>query len=43
MIEPCLAYLGSSDTLDRALADVAELYADQNETGQAALSATVET
>ena len=43
MIKPCLAYLGSSDALDRALADVAELYGDQNETDQAALSAAVET
>ena len=43
VIEPRLAYLGSSDALDRAVADVAELYADQNETDQAALSAAVET
>jgi uncharacterized protein (DUF2252 family) len=37
------AYLGSSDALDRALADFAELYADQNELDYAALSAAVKT
>jgi Uncharacterized protein conserved in bacteria (DUF2252) len=37
------AYLGSSDALDRALADFAELYADRNELGYAALSAAVKT
>ena len=37
------AYLGSSDALDRALADFAELYADQNEMDHAALSAAVKT
>jgi uncharacterized protein (DUF2252 family) len=37
------AYLGSGDTLDRALADFAELYADQNELDYAALSAAVKT
>ena len=36
------AYLGSSDALDRALADFAEL-ADQNEKDHAALSAAVKT
>jgi uncharacterized protein (DUF2252 family) len=35
------AYLGSGDTLDHALADFAELYADQNELDYAALSAAV--
>ena len=33
------AYLGSGDAIDRALADFAELYADQNELDYAALSA----
>ena len=37
------AYLGSSDALDRALADFAELYADQNEMDHVALSAAVTT
>jgi len=32
-------YLGSGDALDRALADSAELYADQNELDYAVLSA----
>jgi uncharacterized protein (DUF2252 family) len=36
------AYLGSSDAFDRALADFAELYADQNELDYAALAAAVE-
>ena len=35
------AYLGSGDATDRALADFAELYADQNELDYAALSAAV--
>ena len=35
------AYLGSGDAMDHALADFAELYADQNELDYAALSATV--
>ena len=42
VIEPCLAYLSSSDALDGNLADVAELHADQNEMDQAALSAAVD-
>ena len=37
------AYLGSSDAMDKALADFAELYADQNELDYAALSAAVQT
>jgi uncharacterized protein (DUF2252 family) len=37
------AYLGSSDSLDQALADFAELYADRNELDYAALSAAVKT
>ena len=37
------AYLGSGDALDKALADFAELYADQNELDYAALSAAVKT
>jgi predicted alpha/beta hydrolase len=37
------AYLGSSDALDKALADFAELYADQNELDYAALNAAVKT
>jgi uncharacterized protein (DUF2252 family) len=37
------AYLGSSATLDKALADFSELYADQNELDYAALTAAVET
>ena len=37
------AYLGSGDAMDRALADFAELYADQNELDYAALSAAVKT
>ena len=32
------AYLGSSDAMDQALADFAELYADQNELDYAALT-----
>jgi uncharacterized protein (DUF2252 family) len=35
------AYLGSSDALDNALADFAELYADQNERDYAAITAAV--
>ena len=35
------AYLGSGDALDKALADFAELYADQNELDYAALDAAV--
>jgi predicted alpha/beta hydrolase len=35
------AYLGSGDAMDRALAEFAELYADQNELDYAALSAAV--
>ncbi len=35
------AYLGSGDALDKALADFAELYADQNELDYAALEAAV--
>ena len=31
------AYLGGSDTFDRAMADFAEAYADQNERDHAAL------
>lgn len=37
------AYLGSGDAMDRALADFAELYADQNELDYAALSAAAKT
>ena len=37
------AYLGSGDALDKALADFAELYADQNELDYAALNAAVKT
>jgi len=37
------AYLGKSDAMDNALADFAELYADQNELDYAALSAAVKT
>ena len=37
------AYLGSGDAMDKALADFAELYADQNELDYAALSAAVKT
>ena len=37
------AYLGSGDAMDRALAEFAELYADQNELDYAALSAAVKT
>ena len=37
------AYLGSSNALDQALADFAELYADQNELDYAALTAAVKT
>jgi uncharacterized protein (DUF2252 family) len=35
------AYLGSGDALDQALADFAELYADQNELDYAAINAAV--
>jgi uncharacterized protein (DUF2252 family) len=37
------AYLGSGDTMDKALADFAELYADQNELDYAALTTAVKT
>ena len=37
------AYLGSNDAMDQALADFAELYADQNELDYAALSTAVKT
>jgi uncharacterized protein (DUF2252 family) len=37
------AYLGSSDAMDKALADFAELYADQNELDYAALTTAVKT
>jgi len=37
------AYVGSSDALDSALADFAELYADQNDLDHASLSAAVKT
>jgi uncharacterized protein (DUF2252 family) len=37
------AYLGSSDAMDKALADFAELYADQNELDYAAITAAVKT
>jgi uncharacterized protein (DUF2252 family) len=37
------AYLGTSDALDQALADFAELYADQNELDYAALTTAVKT
>jgi Uncharacterized protein conserved in bacteria (DUF2252) len=37
------SYLGSSNTLDLALADFAELYADQNELDYAALRSAVKT
>jgi hypothetical protein len=37
------AYLGSGNTLDRALADFAELYADQNELDYTALATAVKT
>jgi len=37
------AYLGSSDALDKALADFAERYADQNELDYAAMTAAVKT
>jgi hypothetical protein len=36
------AYLGKSDRFDRALADFAMTYADQNERDHAALCAAVE-
>lgn len=36
-----IAYLGSGDAIDKALADFAELYADQNELDYAALDAAV--
>ena len=35
------AYLGKSDAFDEALADFAELYADQNEIDHAALATAV--
>ena len=37
------AYIGSSTALDEALADFAELYADQNELDYASLTAAVKT
>lgn len=37
------AYLGSNDAMDQALADFAELYADQNELDYATLTAAVNT
>ena len=37
------AYLGSGDAMDKALADFAELYADQNELDYAVLSTAVKT
>ena len=37
------AYLGSGDAMDQALAEFAELYADQNELDYAALTAAVKT
>ncbi len=37
------AYLGSNDAMDQALADFAELYADQNELDHAALTTAVDT
>jgi hypothetical protein len=37
------AHLGSSEALDKALADFAELYADQNELDYAALDTAVKT
>ena len=37
------AYLGKSDAMDRALADFAELYADQNELDYAALATAAKT
>ena len=37
------AYLGSGDAMDKALADFAELYADQNELDYAALDAAIKT
>ena len=37
------AYLGSSNAMDKALSDFAELYADQNELDYAALDAAVKT
>ena len=37
------AYLGNSDAMDQALADFAELYADQNELDYAALTSAVKT
>ena len=37
------AYLGSGDAMDKALAEFAELYADQNELDYAALSSAVKT
>ena len=40
--EAIAAYLGSGDRFDRALADFAETYADQNERDHAALAAAVE-
>ena len=40
--EAIAAYLGSGDRFDRAIADFAEAYADQNERDHAALAAAVE-
>jgi Uncharacterized protein conserved in bacteria (DUF2252) len=37
------AYLGKSDAMDQALAEFAELYADQNELDYAELTAAVKT
>ena len=37
------AYLGSSDAMESALADFAELYADQNELDHAALATAAKT
>jgi predicted alpha/beta hydrolase len=37
------AYLGSGDAMDQAVADFAELYADQNELDYAALDAAIKT
>jgi hypothetical protein len=37
------AHLGSNDALDRALADFAELYSDQNEHDYAAITAAADT
>jgi hypothetical protein len=37
------AYLGSGDARDKAVADFAELYADQNELDYSAVAAAVKT